>query len=306
MSSGANLMRRRGGFSLIELLVVIAIISLVLAILLPSLSGARQQSQSSLCLSRLRSLGAGWHMYADDNDDVSVPGKMANAGGGTGNPANWYEVGNGLRFRPPWAATMGRYVGTFAYLAPRTDVERQDYDDPSYFCPTVPDWVGDRNAAYGYNYQFLGNARKTAGKFHNFPVNRSSVFSFGSTVLAADSMGTSAGFPTSARQNYDKRGSNYAAWGNHGWSLDPPRLTAQSDRGSGDAESPRTAVDPRHLAKVNTIFCDGHGETLLPRKLGYRTNTDGSFREDGAGEDRPSNYHFSGTGRDEPPPPKPG
>lgn len=298
-------MTRRGAFTLIELLVVIAIISLILAILLPSLSGARQQSQSTQCLSRLRGLGQGWHMYADDNDDISVPGKMANAGGGTGNPLNWYEVGNGLRFRPPWAATMGRYVGTYAYFAPRTDVDRQDYDDPTYFCPTVSTWVGDRNAAFGYNYQFLGNARKTAGKFHNFPVNRSSIHSFGGTVLAADSMGTAAGFSPGARVKYDKLSSNFASWGHHGWSLDPPRLTAQSDRGSGDAGSPRTAVDPRHLSKVNTIFCDGHGETVLPRKIGYRTSADGVYAEDGTGDGRPNNYYFSGTGRDDSPPPKP-
>lgn len=298
-------MPRRVAFTLIELLVVIAIIALILAILLPSLSGARQQSQSTLCLSRLRSLGQGWHMYADDNDDMTVPGKMANAGGGTANPANWYEVGNGLRFRPPWAATMGRYVGLYAYSAPRTDVERQDYDDPTYFCPTVASWVGDRNAAYGYNYQFLGNARRTAGQFHNFPVNRSRLASFGGTLLAADSMGTAAGSLPSDRLPYDKNGSNYASWGNHGWSLDPPRLTAQSDRGSGDADSPRTAVDPRHLQKVNAVFCDGHGETFLPQKVGYRIGDDGVFQQGLEGGDRPSNYYFSGTGRDDDPPAKP-
>ena len=43
----------------------------------------------------------------------------------------------------------------------------------------------------------------------------------------------------------------YQALGNHGWSLDPPRLTDESDRGTGDPGSPRTAVDPRHQDKVN-------------------------------------------------------
>ncbi|MBK8268471.1 MAG: prepilin-type N-terminal cleavage/methylation domain-containing protein [Planctomycetes bacterium] len=182
--------QRRSAFTLIELLVVIAIIAVIIAILLPALSSAREKSRSTLCLTRLRSLSLGWHMYADDNNDMAVPGRMFNAAGGTGNPANYYDVGNGEKYRPRWTATMGKYVGLFAFNPPIPDDDRQDYDSPIYQCPTAPDRMDARNHAFGYNYQFLGNARQVAGVYRNFPVSRSRISSFASTVMAADCMGT--------------------------------------------------------------------------------------------------------------------
>ncbi|MBK8270282.1 MAG: prepilin-type N-terminal cleavage/methylation domain-containing protein [Planctomycetes bacterium] len=52
-------------FTLIELLVVIGIISLLLAILLPAMSAARQTAQGSACMSNLRRLGISCMMYLE-------------------------------------------------------------------------------------------------------------------------------------------------------------------------------------------------------------------------------------------------
>jgi prepilin-type N-terminal cleavage/methylation domain-containing protein/prepilin-type processing-associated H-X9-DG protein len=286
---------KRRAFTLIELLVVVAIIALLVSILLPSLSAARRTTRTVLCGTNLRQLATGWMLYAQDNQDVAVAARAPTFGGD-----GVYFVGNGHKYRPRWHIRLGTAVAIYAFDTPSREDVHQNITNRLLLCPETPDWTSERNTAYGYNYQFLGNDRFRPGteRFIRFPVKISAVRA-GGTVLAADALGTAAELAENARKPYRKDGGvDLSAVGNHAYLLDPPRLTDNSDRCDADR---RSAPDPRHAGKATFVFCDGHVELRTPERMHYRQNADGSFP---VSDPNTANVLFSGTGRDDDPPPK--
>ena len=292
-------MAQRRAFTLVELLVVIGIIAVLIGILLPTLAGARTRAATIRCAGNLREIGNAWQMYASAHAGRIVPGRMPRYNG----PSSTYDMGLGLHYRPRWYELLGAQIKRYPTKKMRPDEDDNwTITDPFFLCQGRPDWVNSRNYVYGYNYQFLGNDRyKANGQHINYPVKTTKVKA-AETVMAADCMGTAAGKATGSRSGYYVDGTkDLFAWGNKGFMLDPPRLTANSDYADAQNRAPmhRSGPDPRHQNKSNVVFCDGHVELLSPQELGYIVRPDGSMA---AIDPLASNRLFSGSGRNDDPP----
>ena len=70
---------RRRAFTLVELLVVIGIIAVLVALLFPVFSKAREQANRTKCLSNLRTIGQAAFVYANNNHDRLPNGNDPNS-----------------------------------------------------------------------------------------------------------------------------------------------------------------------------------------------------------------------------------
>jgi prepilin-type processing-associated H-X9-DG protein len=286
-------------FTLVELLVGIGIIAILMGLLLPVLAKSRQQGATAVCANNLRQMGVAWQMYASANKGISCPARLPRYDGAE----SIYDVGEGPEYRPRWYELLGAQLKRYATRTPnKVEDDNWTIADPFFLCPTNLDWNNSRNYTYGYNYQFLGNARyKPDGKWINYPVMSSRIRA-AQTVMATDAMGTAAGKGREKRTAYYNDGTkDLFAWGNKGWALDPPRLTKSADYADPQHRSPenRSGPDPRHQKRLNAVFCDGHVETVAPQDLGYVVNADGSMA---ALDSAAHNRMFSGSGQDDDPP----
>lgn len=129
---------RRRGFTLIEMLVVIGILLILLALLLPSVSKARDQANSTTCASHVKVLTQGFLNFAADHDG-HLPGSRYRCYDDP-NPDHWcWLFGpygtldvtaasgagpgyDGIEYRlttAPQSGTLWKYIGDYSvYLCP--------------------------------------------------------------------------------------------------------------------------------------------------------------------------------------------
>ena len=125
---------RPSGFTLVELLVVVGIIVLLLAILMPTLSRAREAAQRTVCLSNLRQVAAFAINYAAENDQVFPVEQRSNA--------LWLTP---YAFRTDMYIQMGFPDPSTPYASPDTAMAR------IWQCPSAPQFVWtDSRIYWGY------------------------------------------------------------------------------------------------------------------------------------------------------------
>ncbi len=135
-----SLGNRSKAFTLIELLVVIAIIALLVSVLLPTLSQAREHAKSVKCLSNLRTLGQGIMVYSAAEKDA-CPGPLHPAvyrNMGTDALAS-YNVGNVEYYQERQLTfKIRRYMGD-------SSSQKNSATDQVATCPTVSQVNPDEN-----------------------------------------------------------------------------------------------------------------------------------------------------------------
>jgi prepilin-type processing-associated H-X9-DG protein/prepilin-type N-terminal cleavage/methylation domain-containing protein len=281
-------------FTLIELLVVISIIAVIVSILLPALSRSRQLSQSGVCLANLHRLAVASEMYIFEYG-VFSPFRLQKNENGSTHVNMWGAA------KPRWQwffdHGVGPVVNPHGFPSPFDDGDRSDDGrggtmmTNNYFIdPAMKDAEFSRdirNGAYGYNYQYLGNARTdtVSSRYDNWPVNPSAFMRAQEVVLVADSRGGAE------------------PHGGHSYTLDPPRLARSVNAqrfgpGGGAREELRhSPAEARHPRGANVSFVDGHAETLTLREIGYHVDERGRVVPDGS---EANNRLWFGMGHDEP------
>jgi prepilin-type processing-associated H-X9-DG protein len=102
-------------FTLIELLVVIGTITVLAAMLLPALAGARADSKAAQCQNNLRELTRGWIMYSSDYEEVLMSNDTAGGSSWCGSSyMDWGTAGNNTNTAALLDGAMGLYVKSAA------------------------------------------------------------------------------------------------------------------------------------------------------------------------------------------------
>jgi prepilin-type N-terminal cleavage/methylation domain-containing protein/prepilin-type processing-associated H-X9-DG protein len=246
------------GFTLVELLVVVAIIAVLIALLMPALGRAKEQSKTTVCLNNLRAVLTSMQSYASEYDGVIPPDSLEVPGGTTSKGYDnvpWYQFYNG---NPGGRVYTPAVYFPFDPTKPNLSVAR---------CPKMSTAVttsssGDCYGMYSLKTSYYANMSQTDGFLYQTQSDltllpRGFMFSRmarpGDLVLLSDSSGG------------DGAGGHNPI--NYGWFSWFGNTTSNSGSTFQFA-----SVWLPHLGKGNVAFADSHAETADTGRLQQVSN----------------------------------
>lgn len=152
---------RRPGFTIAELLVVVGVTLVLLGLLLPALSSARESARSTQCLSNQRQIGLAMGVYAQDDKTNSFPSwTVYNAP--YSQPWLWFAILSHYRYVPPAESLASVFMCPAGIPEPASAVLGEGYwtTPPSQTAVIGRRYIEDKNTgrAYACNYAANGNS----------------------------------------------------------------------------------------------------------------------------------------------------